>query len=92
MPDIGNIQGASGAGRVNPVAAKAYQAADQTERPFQKEDTVQISFTAQMLAKLHDLPDVRTEKVAAIRQAIADGTYDVDSKLDVAIERMLEDL
>jgi len=47
---------------------------------------------AEMLSRIRDLPDIRVEKVAAIQQAIQDGTYDVDGKLDIAIKRMLEDL
>lgn len=34
--------------------------------------------------------EIRTERVAAIRQAIADGTYESPEKLSIALDRMLD--
>jgi anti-sigma28 factor (negative regulator of flagellin synthesis) len=36
--------------------------------------------------------DVRVDKVAQIKQAIAEGQYEDDAKLDVAVDRLLDDL
>jgi len=93
MSDIGNIQGPTGPRCVQPVGSPQRQPAPTPPEPAEPEwDTVHISFMAEMLSRIRDLPDIRVEKVAAIQQAIQDGTYDVDGKLDIAIKRMLEDL
>jgi negative regulator of flagellin synthesis FlgM len=36
--------------------------------------------------------DIRFDKVAAIKAAIADGSYDTPEKLDIALDRLLERL
>lgn len=36
--------------------------------------------------------DIRTEKVASIRQQIAAGTYDTDEKLEAALMKLMESL
>lgn len=55
-------------------------------------DSVQISPAARYLEQYTSGPQVRVEKVAAARQAIADGTMDSDAKLSVALDRLLDDL
>lgn len=91
MSDIGNIQGPGGPDRIQPVGRK-YDWAVKPAAPTEGGDTVHISQMADLLSKLHDLPDVRIEKVAPIRAAIQAGTYDINTRLDLAIERLLEDL
>ena len=36
--------------------------------------------------------DIRMDKVAALRAAIADGSYETPEKLDIALDRLLERL
>jgi hypothetical protein len=36
------------------------------------------------------LPRVRQEKVLAVRQQLAKSTYDLDKRLDAAVDRLLE--
>lgn len=45
-----------------------------------------------MVSRVHELPDVRTDKVAEIRQQIDAGTYDTDAKMEVAVGRLLDEL
>jgi len=92
MPDIGNIQGLGGAGGVLPVGGPRPHAGLRSQAPVEQDDVVEISKVAEMLGKIRDLPDIRAEKVSAIREAIELGTYDEQGKLDVAIDRLLEDL
>ena len=55
-------------------------------------DRVELSTHARLLDRLLRLPDVRDELVASVRQAIADGTYQTPEKLDIAVQRLLEEL
>jgi hypothetical protein len=38
------------------------------------------------------LPKFRKKKLLRIRQQLMDGTYDIDSRLDVVFDRLLEDI
>ena len=42
--------------------------------------------------KKHSLRPVRQKKIINLRQKIAEGTYDVEEQLDVALDRFLEKL
>lgn len=55
-------------------------------------DTVEISDVAKYLGEIKKLPEVRQDKVDSIRQAIADGSYTTDDKLDTVVSGLLEDL
>jgi hypothetical protein len=47
---------------------------------------------ASVLQKIHSLPPVRKKKILKVRQQLAEGTYDIDRRLDVALDRLLEEL
>jgi len=55
-------------------------------------DTVEISDMAKYLGEMKNLPEVRQDKVDSIRQAISDGTYSTDDKLDTVVSGLMEDL
>lgn len=55
-------------------------------------DEVQISEAGRLLDKIRDLPDIRGDRVAEIRAQIAHGAYETDAKLQVALERLLDEL
>lgn len=55
-------------------------------------DEVQLSDSARYLSQLRQMPDVRETKVAQIRAAIDDGTYDSDEKVDAILSPLMEDL
>ena len=55
-------------------------------------DTVEISDSARYLSEIKKLPDIREAKVAAARDAIAGGTYETPQKLEVTLNRLMEDL
>ena len=90
IPSIG--QGA--VGPINRTApTSAYQATENLRRQSEPlGDRVELSRHAVLLDRLRNLPGVREELVQTIRQAIADGTYETDAKLDVAVRRVLDDL
>ncbi len=55
-------------------------------------DELDISPEASLVSKVRDVPDVRADKVARIKAQIANGTYDTDAKLDVALSRLLDEI
>ena len=55
-------------------------------------DSVEFSEQAQMLEKIHQLPDVRQDQIDAIRDAIANNTYLTDEKVNIALGRLVDDV
>ncbi len=92
MPEIPSI----GHGLVGPVKrAAGVSPQEVTLKPHERNgrigDRVELSAHARLLDRLLQLPDVRTELVEAVRQAIRDGTYETPEKLEVAVARLLEE-
>ena len=46
----------------------------------------------QVLKKIASLPEVRKEKVLDVRQRLTEGKYDLNERLDIALEKVLDDL
>lgn len=46
----------------------------------------------QVLKKIAILPEVRKEKVLNVRQKLNTGEYDLNNRLDITIDKVLEDL
>ena len=55
-------------------------------------DQLDISPEADFVAQARELPDIREERVAALKAQIQDGTYETAAKLDVALSRLLDEL
>ncbi len=55
-------------------------------------DELTLSDSARFVDQARDLPEIRSDRVAQIRAAIADGTYDNDAKLSVALDRLLNEI
>ncbi|MCO6456871.1 MAG: flagellar biosynthesis anti-sigma factor FlgM [Pirellulaceae bacterium] len=55
-------------------------------------DQLDISHEADLISRIRDLPDIRTDRVAQLRAAIASGNYETADKLDLAVERLLEEI
>jgi negative regulator of flagellin synthesis FlgM len=66
--------------------------AGQTVQAGAPRDHVEISPLGQMLDGISRLPEIRHEKVEAIRQEIASGIYETPAKLEVALDRLLDEL
>lgn len=61
-------------------------------RPVSPTDELELSATGKMLDQLSQNPDVRQERIAAIKAAIENGTYDTDAKLEAALSKMFDTL
>ncbi len=56
------------------------------------QDELQLSNAGQLIDKVHDLPEIRQDRVDQIKAQIADGTYETEEKMDVALGRLLDEL
>jgi negative regulator of flagellin synthesis FlgM len=64
----------------------------QTVQAGTPRDHVEISPLGQMLDGISRLPEIRHEKVEEIRHQIAAGVYESPAKLELALDRLLDEL
>jgi anti-sigma28 factor (negative regulator of flagellin synthesis) len=81
-----STQGSQGVGAVKSL--EAAQAAVRQQGVGEVHDAVTLSVDAVRTADA--TADIRFDRVNAIRAAIADGSYDTDDKLDIALDRLLD--
>lgn len=91
---MNNIIGINGAGGAQPLRPQTTANAEPLQaQPATSEnvDQVEISDDARLLHKIAQLPDIRTDKVLQIKQAIAQGTYESNEKLNIALDELLNE-
>ena len=90
MSSINNIGSSS---PVNKIIAKPVQKSLAAELPKQLpvSDRLELSGVSHMLKALKS-NDIRADKVASIRAQIDAESYIDDKKLDIAVDRLLDDL
>lgn len=77
---------------VNPTHMQRTQAAPSASSAGLPQDHLEISSVGRMLEQIQDLPEIRHEKVAALRKAIASGTYDTPDRMNLALDRLLDEI
>jgi negative regulator of flagellin synthesis FlgM len=55
-------------------------------------DSLEISDAGRLAEQMSQIPDIRQDRVNAIRAQIASGTYETDAKLSVALDRLLDEI
>src|SRR5690349_10428314 len=60
--------------------------------PTSPKDEVEISAVSKMLDDASRTPGVREQRLAQIKAAIEAGTYETPEKLEIALDRMLDQL
>lgn len=86
---IGSVQGAY---PVRPAQPSGEARPGATAKPVSPQDEVEISSAGKLMEQLNNSSEVRQERLALIKQAIDDGTYDTDEKLEAALSRMLAEI
>ena len=89
--DVSGIGSVSGATPARAVAPAAAQPATSSQIAAPK-DELEISTAGKMLDRLSESPDVRAERLAQIKKAIDNGSYDSDEKLEAALSKMFDSL
>jgi hypothetical protein len=55
-------------------------------------DSISITPIGRVLKRIASLPEVRRDKILDIRQRLAKGQYNLNERLDIALDKVLEDL
>ncbi len=85
----GQVQGAQS---IKPTQQLKSVQTEQTIDNNMPVDQLDISAEADFVSQVHDLPDVRADRVADIRAQLDAGIYETDEKLDVALGRLLDEI
>lgn len=93
MSSINGVGGNSPVQKIvsNPITKSTPADAPKSTGATGATDKVELSGMSHLLKALKN-NDVRTDKVADIKAQIEAGTYEDDAKMDVAVDRMLDDL
>jgi hypothetical protein len=63
-----------------------------TATPNVHGDKVRQETTARVSEKINSLPEAQKEKIRAVRQQLDAGKYSIDERLNVATDRLVENL
>jgi negative regulator of flagellin synthesis FlgM len=55
-------------------------------------DNINATPIGQVLRKIASLPEIRREKVLDVRRQLTEGNYNLDERLDIALDKVLEQL
>ena len=55
-------------------------------------ENINSTSIGRVLKKIASLPEVRKEKILGVRQQLTEGKYELNKRLDVALDKVLEDL
>ena len=55
-------------------------------------DELTLSPEATRASQLRAIPDIRADRVAELKAQIASGAYETDAKLNVALDRLLDEM
>ena len=88
----GPIHGAAGITPANSVQGASSAGASQSAASIPTNDEVSISPQADLMSRIGELPEVRQELVDQLRTEIAEGSYETEEKLDIAVSRLLDEI
>jgi len=91
MSNVQGINSYSGPSAISNQAPQATGSAQAAKKVAESQDSVEISQMARFMNEIAMMPEIRTEKVNAVREALANGTYDVEGNLSAALDRLLEE-
>ncbi len=88
--DVRGVGSVSGTTPIRPQQGTPASLKTPVSRPQAPQDQLELSSAGKMLDQLSQTPDMRAERLAQIKEAIANGTYDTDEKLEAALSRMFD--
>ncbi len=91
MPDSGSSTFEHGRDRwVNPIEVDFSQ--DEDVVMEQILENIHNTPLGRVLKRIASLPEIRREKVLRVRQEITEGRYDLTGRLDLVLDKVLEEL
>ena len=91
MPGVNSNSRLEGEDR-QPDSMRDRLAPDQDLMMEQILENINSTPIGQVLKRIATLPEVRKEKVLDVRRKITEGQYDLNERLDVAVDKVLEQL
>ena len=91
MSNINGINGFGGPNAIPPTGPRGSQPASAPIPSADEPDQVEISPVARYLQKIALMPEIRTEKVQQVRQALEQGVYDLEGRLSQALDNFLDE-
>ena len=88
--NVNGVPSVAATSAVEPVGQLAN--VSQASQAVATSDIVEISTAARLAAMVQELPDIRADLVAKVKAEIAAGTYETAERMDVAIDRLLDDI
>jgi negative regulator of flagellin synthesis FlgM len=88
--DVRGVGSVPGTTPARPTAAPSGPRETATPKPRAPRDELELSQAGKMLDQLSQDPDVRQERITRIKEAIANGTYDTDEKLQAALLKLFD--
>ena len=90
--EIHGAGGMQGPQPIYPRLAAFSVDAGQTVQAGAPRDHVEISPLGRMLDGISRLPEIRHERVEEVRAQIASGVYETPAKLELALDRLMDEL
>ncbi|WP_373649264.1 MULTISPECIES: flagellar biosynthesis anti-sigma factor FlgM [unclassified Schlesneria] len=91
--DVSGVGSASGATPARAVAPITNVPQPTSASPvLAPQDELEISSAGKMLDRLSESPEIRAQRLAQIQEAIENGAYDTDEKLEAALSKMFDSL
>ncbi len=88
--NIDGIHPTAGPQNIEPTGA--VRGAQRSGDAVESADVVEMSEAAKLAAKVQELPEVRTELVEQVRAEIAEGSYETPERIDLTVDRLMEEL
>jgi len=81
-----------GAQRIGPPHSSRVSQSTTPNQGSPINDELEISDAGRLIEQAKSVPDIRQDRVNAIRARIEAGTYETDEKLEVALDRLLDEI
>ena len=87
---VGPVQGTGPIRSTTPANAAASAKPPEASAATTPKDELELSAAGVAMDRVGETPEMRAERLAQIKEAIDDGSYETDEKLDAALSRMFD--